>query len=231
MALKRARGIIERAMENFQSHKLLIAADALDLLQPFGEQLGLTGEEADLLMASLLARARPVPEWLIELSPSSSRLIIDASENADSEVRLRAVEATLLLRGDEMRVLLRQLALWDENLMVRKAASIALADWLGLKAEEILSSSAEDESAGIVRRAISLSMIRDYDKRMIDLSRLSIPVILLVIGGLDVGAPSQRRSRDSAAGNWRNAWRRGIWIRRRDDIEHGAFGCASGDGG
>ncbi len=184
VALKRARGIIERAMENFQSHKLLIAADALDLLQPFGEQLGLTGEEADLLMASLLARARPVPEWLIKLSPSSSRLIIDASENADSEVRLRAVEATLLLRGDRMRVLLRQLALWDENLMVRKVASIALADWLGLKAEEVLSSSAEDESAGIVRRAISLSMIRDYDKRMIDLSRLSIPVILLVIGGL-----------------------------------------------
>ena len=184
VALKRARGIIERAMENYQSHELLVDADALDLLQPFGEQLGLTGEEADLLMASLLARARIVPEWLIELAPSSSRLIIDASENADSEVRLRAVEATLLLRSDEMRLLLRRLALWDENLMVRKAASIALADWLGLKAEDILSSSAEDESAGIVRRAISLSMIRDYDKRMIDLSRLSIPVILLVIGGL-----------------------------------------------
>jgi DNA-binding winged helix-turn-helix (wHTH) protein len=184
VALKRARGIIERAMENFQSHELLIAADALDLLQPFGEQLGLTGEEADLLMASFLARARCVPEWLIELAPSASRLITDASENADSEVRLRAVEATLLLRTEEMRVLLRQLALWDEHLMVRKAASIALADWLGMKAEEVLSSSAEDESAGVVRRAISLSMIRDYDKRMIDLSRLSIPVILLVIGGL-----------------------------------------------
>ncbi len=184
VALKRARGIIERALENFQSHKLLIDADALDLLQPFGEQLGLTGEEADLLMASLLARARFVPEWLIAVSPSASRLIIDASEDVDSEVRLRAVDATLLLRGEQMRVLLRQLALWDEHLMVRKAASIALADWLGLKAEEILSSSAEDESAGIVRRAISLSMIRDYDKRMIDLSRLSIPVILLVIGGL-----------------------------------------------
>lgn len=184
VALKRARGIIERAMENFQSHELLIDADALDLLQPFGEQLGLTGKEADLLMASLLARARRVREWLIKLSPSSSRLIIDASRNADSEVRLRAVEAAALLRGDDMRVLLRQLALWDENLMVRKAASITLADWLGLEAEDLLSSSAEDESAGIVRRAISLSMIRDYDRRMIDLSRLSIPVILLVIGGL-----------------------------------------------
>lgn len=184
IALKRARGIIERAMENFESHELLIDADALDLLQPFGQQLGLTGKEADLLMASLLARARSVREWLIELSPSSPRLIVDASRNADSEVRLRAVEAAVLLRGDEMQLLLRQLALRDENLMVRKAASITLADWLGLEAEDILSSSAEDESAGIVRRAISLSMIRDYDKRLIDLSRLSIPVILLVIGGL-----------------------------------------------
>jgi DNA-binding winged helix-turn-helix (wHTH) protein len=184
VALKRARGIIERAMENFQAHELLIDADALDLLQPFGQQLGLTGEEADLLMASLLARARLVPEWLIESSPSSSRLIIDASENADSEVRLRAIEAALLLRGVEMQALLRQLALWDENLLVRKAASIALADWLGVKAETILSARAADEGVGPVRRAISLAMIRDYDKRMVRLSHLSIPVIVLVTGGL-----------------------------------------------
>jgi DNA-binding winged helix-turn-helix (wHTH) protein len=53
-ALKQARGIIERAMENYRAHELLIDADALDLLLPFGEQLGLTGEEADLLMVSLL---------------------------------------------------------------------------------------------------------------------------------------------------------------------------------
>lgn len=184
IALKRARGIIERALENYQAHRLLIDADALDLLEPFGEQLGLTGEESELLVESLLARAQAVPEWLICASPSSSSLIVDAAENADSEVRLRAIEAARLLRGDRMRELLCRLALWDEHLMVRKAASIALADWEGKRVEELISSTAENDGAGLVRRAISLAMVRDYDKRLIELGHLSIPVSLLVIGGL-----------------------------------------------
>jgi DNA-binding winged helix-turn-helix (wHTH) protein len=184
VALKRARGIIERAMENYQTHRLLIDADALDLLEPFGEQLGLTGKESDLLTESLLGRAQSAPEWLINSSPSSSDLIIGAASNSDSDVRLRAVEAACLLRGDEMRELLCRLALWDEHLMVRKAASIALADWLGRGAGKIISEAAEHSDAGLVRRSISLAMVRDYDKRLIELGRLSIPVSLLVTGGL-----------------------------------------------
>jgi DNA-binding winged helix-turn-helix (wHTH) protein len=183
-ALKKARGIIERAMENYRAHELLIDADALDLLLPFGRRLSLTGEEADLLMVSLLNRARPAPEWLVETSPGAQRLTDEASKNTDSEVRLRAVDAARLAGGDAMKALLRRLALWDENLMVRKAASIALAEWLGGFAEEILSKNAEGENAGAVRRAISLAMIRDYDKRLVRLSHLSIPVGLLVVGGL-----------------------------------------------
>ena len=38
VALKRARGIVERAMENYRAHELIIDADALELLLPFGER-------------------------------------------------------------------------------------------------------------------------------------------------------------------------------------------------
>jgi len=64
VALKQARAVIERAMENHSAHGLLIDTDTLDLLLPFGEQLNLTGAEADLLLTSLLGRARPMPAWL-----------------------------------------------------------------------------------------------------------------------------------------------------------------------
>jgi DNA-binding winged helix-turn-helix (wHTH) protein len=184
IALKRARGIIERAMENYLAHDLLIDVDALDVILPFDEQLGLTGEEADLLMLSLLNRARPAPEWLVKSSPSARSLVCEASKNPEPEVRLRVVEAARLVAGEEMKALLRRVALWDGNLMVRKAASIELANWLGGGAEEILSENIEGENIGIVRRAISLAMIRDYDKRLVQLSHLSIPVSLLVVSAL-----------------------------------------------
>src|SRR5262249_34031430 len=101
IALKRARGVIERAMENHQAHRLLIDADAVDLVMPFGQQLGLTGDEADLLLTSALNRARSTPAWLVEESSSSSRLIVEASESADADVRMRAIEAAALLRTGE----------------------------------------------------------------------------------------------------------------------------------
>jgi hypothetical protein len=167
-------------MENHRAHSLLIDADAVDLLLPFGERLGLTGEEADLLAASALARLRSVPEWLARLSPSMAGLAGDAIKNTDPEVRLQAVDAALSLRNAEMAEMLRRASLWDADLTVRKAASIALADWLGEEAEEVLSREVEGEDAGAVRRAISLAMIRDYDKRMVRFSHLSPSVAALV---------------------------------------------------
>jgi len=184
VALKRARGVIERAMENHQAHGLLIDADAVDLVMPFGEQLGLTGEEADLLMTSALNRARLAPAWLVEAAPRASALIEDASENADSEVRLRAIDAGALLRTAEMKALLRKLALWDKDLLVRKSASIALAEWIGTAVEDALSDGHEGAHAGLIRQAISLAMVRDHNKRLVRLSQLSIPVSVLVVAGL-----------------------------------------------
>ncbi|HJQ24352.1 MAG TPA: winged helix-turn-helix domain-containing protein [Blastocatellia bacterium] len=184
IALKQARAVIERAMENYSAHGLLIDTDTLDLLLPFGEQLNLMGDEADLLLASLLARARAIPAWLIAIAPAAARLIAESSRNADAEIRKRAIEAAAIVRGEPMRELLRELALWDKDLMVRKAASIALADWLGLEAAERLAKDGPGENAGPVRRAISLAMIRDYDKRLVELGRLPLTVALLVVGGL-----------------------------------------------
>ena len=184
VALKRARGVIERAMENHQAHGLLIDADAVDLVMTFGEQLGLTGEEADLLITSALNRDRPTPGWLVEASPHASALIADASENPESEVRLRSIEAAALLLTTEMKALLRKLALWDKDLLVRKFASIALAEWIGTGVEDTLSDGHEGAHAGLVRQAISLAMVRDHNKRLVRLSHLSIPVSLLVVAGL-----------------------------------------------
>lgn len=185
IALKQARAVIERAMENYSAHGLLIDTDALDLLLPFGEQLNLMGGEADLLLTSLLARERMMPAWLVALSPAAPRAITDAGRSSDAETRKRAIEAAAILRSPDMRELLRKLALWDEDLMVRKAASIALADWLGLQAEALLAKPVgAGESAGPVRRAISLAMIRDYDKRLVELAHLPLAVSLLVVGGL-----------------------------------------------
>lgn len=184
IALKRARGVIQRAMENYRAHGLLIDTDAVDLVTPFGEQLGLTGEEADLLMTSVLNRTRSAPDWLVNASPEASALIAEASESPDSEVRFCAVEAAAILHTAEMKTLLRKLALWDRDLMVRKHASIALAHWIGTAVEEALSDVSDGVHAGIIRRAISLAMIRDRNKRLVRLSHLSIPVSVLVILGL-----------------------------------------------
>ncbi len=182
--IKRARAVIERAMENHRAHSLLIDAEAVDLILPFGDRLGLTREEADLLAASALARSRAVPAWLALRAPSMNALTLDAIKNTDPEVRLRAIDSALSLKSEEMKELLRKASLWDADLMVRKSASIALADWLGSESESVLSKTVEGEDAGAVRRAISLAMIRDYDKRMVGFSHLSPAVALLVFLGL-----------------------------------------------
>ncbi len=184
ITIKKARRVIERAMENHEAHRLMIDADALDLLLPFGDKLSLSGEEASLLMASLLNRARPVPEWLSSLAPQAAALVGEAVSSSDPEVRLSAIEAIRWLPARESEGMLRQLALWDKDLGVRKAASITLAERLGDAAEQTLMREEGAEKASIIRRAISLAMIRDYDRRLVRLTRLPVLVSLMIIGGL-----------------------------------------------
>ena len=180
-ALNEARSVLERAMENYRAHQLMLDSDALDVLLPFGRPLGLTGEEADLLIESLLYRGRKVPDWLAHTAPSIATLIEDAAGHGDTTVRLSAVDACLHRRDREGEAILRRLSFWDEDLAVRKAASIALADWFQTGVSEVLSG---DGAVGTIRRAVSLAMIRDYDKRLVALTRLPAIVSLLVVGGL-----------------------------------------------
>src|SRR4030095_3363427 len=126
----------------------------------------------------------PARDGLEKPAPRASSLIVEAAENSESDVRLCAVEAAALLRTEPMKPLLRRLALWDRDLIVRKHASIALAHWIGPAVEEALSDVNDGAHAGMIVRAISLSMVRDRNKRLVRLSHLSIPVSLLVVLGL-----------------------------------------------
>lgn len=182
--LRRARGVLDRAMENYRAHELTIDSDVLDLLLPFGEHLRLDGAEADLLMKSLLGRARLAPDWLIRTAPHAVDLIVEASRSPDPLARRRAVEAALVIKKEELKGLLCATALWDEDAGVRKSAGIALAEWFPDQVEAILSHSPEAARAGVVRRAVTLAMIRDHDKRMVRLSKLPLFVSLLVMAGL-----------------------------------------------
>jgi DNA-binding winged helix-turn-helix (wHTH) protein len=184
IALKRARGVIERAMENYQIHGLLIGVDAIDLIIPFGEQLGLTANEAELLLISTLSRGREVPDWLVTLTPDAVASITNAAKDPNPEVRLRAVGAAALSRTSNMKSLLGELSLWDENLTVRRAAGIALAEWIGTGVEKILSDGDDGKHAGLIRQAISLAMVRDYNKHLVRLTSLALPVSVLVVLGL-----------------------------------------------
>jgi len=183
-ALKRARGLLERALENYRAHQLLIDAETLDLLLPHGEQLGLSSEEGDLLAKSILYRGRPLPEWLVARSPALSTLMVEAARHNEANVRLRAIEACRWVRQRETQDMLRRVALWDRHLNVRKAASIALADWLGETAGEMLYRETAGEKAGLLRRVVSLALIRDHQRNMLPLAPFSLAVSGLIIGAL-----------------------------------------------
>jgi hypothetical protein len=182
--LKRARSLLERAMENFRAHQLLVDSDTLDLLLPFGEQLGLSSAEGDLLAKSILQRGRALPEWLLPIAPSSASLIVEACLHTDINVRLQAIAACRWVRNREIQETLRRVALWDRNLSVRKAASLALADWLGDAAGGKIYSEINGEKSGLLRRVVSLALIRDYKRNLLPLSQFPVAVSGLIIFAL-----------------------------------------------
>lgn len=190
-ALKRAYGIIERALENYRTHHLLIDNDALDLVMPFGRRLSLTGEESDLLALSLLSRGRTVPQWLAERAPNLQESVLTMLEQENPQVRIVSIESCQDLKNERMKEKLKEKAFWDEDLMVRKAASIALARWFG----PFDTARIRGRHVGLKRRAISMAFIRDHDKQLIHLSRLPFPVAVLVVLGLMI-VRSKRYSRE-----------------------------------
>ena len=184
LALKRARGVIARAMENYRAHGLLIDADALQLLLPFGTQLGLHGDEADLLLMSLLNRAQPVPEWLVHLAPAAHTVIPTAANNADADVRLRAIEACGWLQNEQIDGILQELAWWDRDMRVRCNATLVLAEHLEDQTEERLSDPSARGRVGWLRQAMSLALLRDYNRVLVKLSRYSMLIRVFILCGL-----------------------------------------------
>jgi hypothetical protein len=182
-SLKRARAVVERALENYRVHRLLLDADTLDLLLPYGEQLGLTGEECDVLTESSLARGRRVPSWLLQLSPSAPQFIRNAMQNEAPAVRVGAVETWRFSSTVEGRELVGRLALWDGDFAVRKAASVALASRCGADALGLLSPVAQNAAPGPWRRAVSLAIIRDHDPRLVSRDQLSLKDAFLATFG------------------------------------------------
>lgn len=183
-ALKRAQALIERALENYIAHQLLLDQDAIELILSFGKQLFLTEQEADLLALSLLQRKFPLPDWLVHRAPSAQRCITEAARHDDCDIRICAVESCHSLRNEQIKHLLQQLALWDNDLLVRKAASIELVRMYRKNGQLMLAKAKGDKIPGVVRRAISLSFVRDQEKGLIHLSRLPLTIAALVTLGL-----------------------------------------------
>ena len=177
--VKQARSLLERALENYRAHQLIIDPDSLDFLFPFLEEIGISEEEADLLTKSLLHRGRPVADWLVQKAPSASDIIMEATHHNQVRVRLHAIESSRLVRSPTINNRLRTLALRDNDLSVKKAASIELADWFGSSVEAILSRPFENEQVSRIQRAISLAILREHNNRLIQLPHVSSIMVMI----------------------------------------------------
>jgi DNA-binding winged helix-turn-helix (wHTH) protein len=178
-AVKQARSLLERALENYRAHQLIIDPDSLDYLYPFLEEIGISSEEANLLTKSLLHRGRSVPDWLVQKAPNAADIIIDATHHSQARVRLHAVESSRTVRNPALNNRLRTLALRDHDLNIRKAASIELADWFGSAVEAILSRPFENEQVSRIQRAISLAILREHNNRLIPLPHISSIMVMI----------------------------------------------------
>lgn len=181
--IKRARSLLDRSMENYRAHQLLIDKESLNLILPEANYLGLSGEEADLIAMSAIQAYHPVPEEIVKITPSIQTYIIESIKSDDPEIRIIAIESAKLLKNDEMRDELLRVAFWDKDLSVRKAACIMLVEQYSSKGQKLIVARGT-QKAGIIRRAISLAIIRDHDKNMVHLLKLPFLIAVLVTLGL-----------------------------------------------
>ncbi len=181
--IKRARSLLDRSLENYRAHQLLIDKESLSLILPEAIYLGLTDEEADLVALSAIQARFSVPGWMVKIAPSIQSYISDCIKKDDVEIRIKAIESATLLKNEQMRNELLNVAFWDKDLSVRKCASIKLIEQYGLKGQNSIAVRGK-QKAGVIRRVISLAMVRDHDKGMIHLMKLPFMIAVLVILGL-----------------------------------------------
>jgi DNA-binding winged helix-turn-helix (wHTH) protein len=183
-AVKQAQAVIDRAIENYKSHRFLMDLDMIDLILPLGDKLHFTDDEADLMVKSMLIRGCIPPKWLIEKSPKISQLIQETINDDRADIRVCAIESAALKIKPKLKSVLTDLALWDPDLMVRKTASIVLAEKYSESIDNDLLNKEATLKAGIVRKAVSLAFIRDHNKQLCRVWQLPLTISLLVLFGL-----------------------------------------------
>ncbi len=182
--IRRAQAMIKRAMDNYHHHGLLLDEDAIQILLPFENHLDLSHQEARFIATSMLYRRYILPKWLKEMIPDLPAIIEKTIKANDPGVRMCTIESCLHIKDPKVMELLTERALWDEDLNVRKAASIVFLKNSGLKGQAKLAQGKNHKKAGLIRRAISLSFVRDYDITLVYLRKLPLLVALLVVTGL-----------------------------------------------
>jgi len=182
--LKRIQAIMERALHNYESHQLLMDEETLQLVLPWGQQLRLTDNQYDLLIQSVLNRGQTVPEWLILDSETAFMFISQTFRNSNPDIRMAAIQSGRYLKNDQMKEILIHHALWDEDMGVRRAAGIVLAEkYPDIYLKDMLDQQ-NDPKAGNMRISISLAFIRDHDKSLFHLRKLPWLISLTILLGL-----------------------------------------------
>ncbi len=182
--IRRAQAMLTNAMANFSNHNLLLDEDAIKVLLPFGLQLEPTPEQAYFIAKSMIFRRYVLPSWLKSITPNLASIISEAMESEDPGVRICAVESSLNITDPTLKSLLKKAALWDADLNVRKTASIVFLKNFGSEGQKLLAQGKNHHKAGLIRRAISLSFVRDHDIQLVYLRRLPVLLTALVMSGL-----------------------------------------------
>ncbi len=182
--IRRAQAMLQNALANYANHNLLLDEDAIQILLPFGLQLRPSSEQADFLARSMIFRRYVIPDWLKPLAPHLTAIIAQGIRCEDPGVRMCAIESAALLTDPALKKLLNHAALWDTDFNVRKTASIIFLKNFGKEAQNLLAHGKNHKKAGLIRRAISLSFVRDYDIHLVYLRGLPFFIALLVVSGL-----------------------------------------------
>jgi hypothetical protein len=180
----RTGAIFNSAYQNYQSHQLLMDEDFLELVLPVGERLLLDSQQAEFLGKCLLNRKKKLPDWLIQRINEPLKFFYEYIKNDDETVRIAAIESLMIIDHQDLLQILIYSALWDKSLSVRKSAGIMLLKKYGEDSLRFINEKKHDRDAGIVRKAVSLALIRDHQKKLFKPHQLPIILALIVFAGL-----------------------------------------------
>ncbi len=182
--IKQAQALIERGMQNFLNHQFLLEGEALDMILTVGSQLNLMPGEADMIVRSLIKKGQVIPEWIARKAPTVGDILTGGSDHPHPEVRAAAVASVNSVPHVNLEEIVRERALWDHDLMVRKTASITMLDKFREEAVTRIVHPDQQPRPGKIRQAVSLAFMRDYHRKSTPLSKMKVSVALLVLLGL-----------------------------------------------